>query len=53
MPLYQLSRAHAHEEIERLEGKGERVTFVAPDGAQIIVVTERLRPWGLQTEETR
>ena len=56
MPLYQLSRTHANSEIEKLEAKGERVTFVTPDGPVLIVVTEtRPRHWGLETRpaETR
>jgi len=50
MPLYQLSRTHANSEIEKLEAKGERVTFVTPDGPVLIVVTEtRPTHWGLET----
>ena len=54
MPMYQLSRTHAHDDIEAIEDRGERVTFVTPDGPVLIVVTERVerRPahdWGLET----
>lgn len=42
MPLYQVSRAHAHDDIASFEDRGERVTFVTPDGPVLIVVTERV-----------
>ena len=42
MPMYQLSRTHAHDDIEAIEDRGERVTFVTPDGPVLIVVTERI-----------
>lgn len=40
MPCYQISRAHLHEEVEKLERKGERVTSVVADGAAFVVITE-------------
>ncbi len=42
MPMYQLSRTHAHDDIEAIEQRGERVTFVTPDGPVLIVVTEHV-----------
>lgn len=51
MPLYQLSRAYAPAEIEKIEARGERITAVVPDGAQLIVITER-RP-NIDRMETR
>jgi hypothetical protein len=52
MPLYSMSRTHASQEVEKAEERGERVVFVVPDGATLIVVTAaapKAPNWGLET----
>lgn len=52
MPLYSMSRAHAFDEVSKAEERGERVVFVVPDGATLIVVTApavKAPNWGLET----
>lgn len=41
MPMYSMSRAHAHDEIDKLEKQGEEVVIVVPDGASLLVFTRR------------
>jgi len=48
MPAYSVSRAHLHEEISKIEDRGEIVVSVVPDGAALIVVTAARRA-GIET----
>jgi hypothetical protein len=50
MPLYSISRAHAREEIDKLEQKGEEVTAIAPDGATLLVTTRKTGRFSTEVE---
>ncbi len=39
MPMYSMSRAHAREEVDKLEKQGEEVVAAFPDGATFLVFT--------------
>lgn len=48
MPVYSVSRAHLHDEILKIEARGEIVVWVVPDGAALIVLTAA-RHTGVET----